>query len=195
MFSKYLELLGPVTSLLSHLSEKSNEASLKIPDWCCQLCTDITVHFRKWSKWGSNFQSLFKYAAVKFFYQIIQSPFPKELCIFVCCALVGGSFYIWIFINVQERMMYWWYCLLLLYHAKMHFPPSLHSHNPYCLFPLHTSSDEFIFLEATCNVVSFHNVCTDFPNLATECFRTKSGDSLVRRLKYRKLQQRRLFSS
>lgn len=105
MCCKYLELLCPVTLLLSHLSEKSNEASLKIPDWCCQLCTDITVHFRKCSKWGNNFQSIFKYAAVKFFYQIIQSPFPKELCIFVCCAFVGGSFYIWIFINMHERMM------------------------------------------------------------------------------------------
>lgn len=58
---------------------------LKIPDWCSQLCTDIAVHFRKCSKWGNNFQSIFKHAAVKFFYQIIQSPFPKELWIFVLC--------------------------------------------------------------------------------------------------------------
>lgn len=58
---------------------------LKIPDWCSQLCTDITVHFRKCSKWGNNFQSIFKHAAVKVFCEIIQSPFPKELWICVLC--------------------------------------------------------------------------------------------------------------
>lgn len=147
MCCKYLELLGPVTLLLSHFSEKSNEASLKIPDWCCQLCT---VHFRKCSKWGNNFQSIFKYAAVKFFYQIIQSPFSEELCIFVCFAFVGGSFYIWIFINMHERMMYWWYCLLLLYHAKVHFFFSV-THTAY-----------FSYIQAQINLFSWKPCVTWF---------------------------------
>lgn len=140
MCCKYLELLAPVTLLLL-ISLKNQMKHL----W--RFLIDAVSFVLILQSISGNVQSgamtfnlFFKYAAVKFFYQIIPSPFPKELRIFVCCAFVGGSFNIWIFRNMHERMMYWWYCLLLLYHAKMHYF-FFFVHNPYCLVLLHTSSD------------------------------------------------------
>jgi len=137
MCCKYLELLGPVALLLSYLSEKSNEASLKILDWCCQLCTDTTVHFGKCSKWDNNFQSIFKYAAVKFLYQIIQSPFPKELCIFVLC--ICG----WELLHM-DLYKYAWENDTLVILSTFVLPCQsafFFLCNPYCLFLFYTSSD------------------------------------------------------